>query len=55
MFYTADDSKIAVPSSGSVIPTPISLSQENLASYYIELPPDVAGNSYFKIRIRDHL
>ena len=54
MFYTADDSKIAVPS-GNIIPTPISISQDNLASYYIELPPDVAGNSFFKLRIRDHM
>jgi glucose/arabinose dehydrogenase len=55
MFYTADDSKIAVPNSGSLIPTPVSLSQSGLAQYYIELPPDVGGNSFFKLRIRDHM
>jgi hypothetical protein len=55
MFYTADDSKIAVPNSGSVIPTPISLTQSGLAQYSIELPSNVGGNSFFKLRIRDHM
>ena len=42
MFYTADDSKIAVPS-GNLIPNPVSISQDNLAAYYLELPSDVAN------------
>jgi hypothetical protein len=55
MFYTADNSHIAIPSSGSIIPTPVNISADNLARYYIELPASVSGNPNFKLRIKDRL